>query len=352
MTHLVQLAPVSTGTQPVPSGAPEQGAVLDTFGRVHSDLRISVTDRCNIRCFYCMPEKDATFAPASQLLSDEEIVRFVRAGAEIGFRTVRITGGEPLLRPKLPGLLAKLKAVPGIEDLALTTNAVLLGSSAADLFDAGLDRLNIHVDTLDRARFRELARRDELERVLAGIERALEFPFRSVKLNAVAVKNFSEGDLAPLVRFARERQMQVRFIEFMPLDGPRRWSLDQVLTAAEMIEILAREFGPLTAVESGSPSAPASDYRLEDGYRVGFIATVSQPFCGDCNRLRLTSDGKLRNCLFARQEADVRALLGADSSRGALQTAIRDAVWRKWAGHDLLQPTFTQPERAMYSIGG
>ncbi len=346
MTSLVQLAPVPL--LPVPLAGP----LVDTFGRSHSDLRISVTDRCNIRCFYCMPETGAEFAPVSSLLSFPEIVRLAKTALSLGIDKIRITGGEPLLRPRLPELIAALSGLPGVRDLALTTNAVLLAGAAQSLYDAGLRRLNIHLDTLDRERFRLITRRDDLDRVLAGIEAATRIGFHVIKINAVAIRNLTEPDLVPLVRFAKERNIEVRFVEFMPLDAQHIWSLDRVLTADDMTETLTREFGPLSPVADADPRAPATEYAFADGYRVGFIASVSRPFCGNCNRLRLTSDGKLRSCLFAREETDIRPLLREDASIEALGTAIRSTVWRKWAGHEINRPAFAPPQRPMYSIGG
>ncbi len=326
--------------------------MVDTYGRVHSDLRISVTDRCNIRCFYCMPENGATFQPVSQTLTFPQILSFVKAAVPLGFRKLRLTGGEPLLRPKLPELIEALSRLPGVEDLALTTNAVLLAKWARPLFDAGLRRLNVHLDTLDRERFRTLTRRDELGRVLDGIETARAAGFRSIKLNAVAIKGVSEPDLLPLVRFARAREMEIRFIEFMPLDAQHIWSLDHVLTADQMVQTLSDEFGPLAPVPDADPRAPATEYRFENGDRVGFIASISRPFCMNCNRLRLTADGKLRYCLFAREETDIRPLLARENAAGELESAIRSTIWQKWAGHDINRPSFVPPQRPMYSIGG
>jgi len=323
--------------------------LTDTFGRLHSDLRVSLTDHCNIRCFYCMPEAGAEYAPVRSQLTFEQILRFVSAAVPLGIDKIRLTGGEPLLRPKLPLLVEKLAGQKGIRDLALTTNAVLLANHARPLFDAGLRRLNIHLDTLDRERFAQITRRDELPRVLAGIDAALDAGYPVIKLNAVAIKGLTEPDIISLVRFGRERNIEVRFIEFMPLDGRSLWSLDRVLTADDMIAMLAEEFGPLTAVPDADPRAPATEYQFADGSRVGFIASVSRPFCLNCNRLRLTSDGKLRYCLFAREETDIRHLLDDEL---ALQEAIHATVRQKWAGHEINRPTFLPPERAMYSIGG
>lgn len=330
---------------------PFPGPLVDSFGRVHSDLRISLTDRCNIRCFYCMPEQGANFAPSSAFLSFEEIRRFVRAVMPLGITKIRLTGGEPLLRPRLAELVASLSLESDLRDLALTTNGVLLAANAGPLFDAGLRRLNVHLDTLDRERFRTITRRDDLPRVLAGIDAALKLGFQ-IKLNAVAIKGLNEPDIPALVRFGREKGIEVRFIEFMPLDAQELWAMDRVLTADEMIASIEREFGSLLPVPKGDPRAPATEYQFSDGSRLGFIASVSKPFCGNCNRLRLTSDGKVRNCLFARDEVDVKPLLGSDELQEPLQRAIRGSVWAKWIGHDIQRSTFIAPDRPMYSIGG
>jgi cyclic pyranopterin phosphate synthase len=299
-----------------------------------------------------MPEQGARFMPVRSLLNFSQIERFVSIAVPLGICKIRITGGEPLLRPKLPELIAPLAQLDGIQDLALTTNGVLLAGFARTLYDAGLRRLNVHLDTLDRERFRTITRRDDLRRVLDGIETAKSVGFTHIKLNAVIVKGFNEDDIVPLVRFARERNLEARFIEFMPLDGQELWSLKQVLTADEMIARLEHEWGPLMAVPDADPRAPATAYRFVDGHQVGFIASVSRPFCLNCNRLRLTSDGKLRNCLFAHEETDVSAFLARPETDDQLISAIRQSVWHKWPGHDINRPGFAAPERPMYSIGG
>ncbi len=299
-----------------------------------------------------MPETGAHFEPMSALMSFEQIVRFVAVALQLGIRKIRLTGGEPLMRPKLPDLIAALSQFPEIRDLALTTNGVLLADAAKPLHDAGLRRLNIHLDTLNRERFREICRRDDLGRVMAGLEASMKIGYDAIKLNAVAIKGLNEPDIVPLVRFGRQHNLEVRFIEFMPLDAQSIWSLDQVLTADDMIAMLASEFGPLTPVPEADRRAPAAEYQFEDGYRVGFIASVSRPFCLNCNRLRLTSDGKLRYCLFANEETSIRHLLDSDDSIAELQTAIRETVWRKWIGHEINRPTFIAPQRPMYAIGG
>jgi cyclic pyranopterin phosphate synthase len=296
-----------------------------------------------------MPETGAQFSPVKSLLSFPQILQFLAVVLPLGITKIRLTGGEPLLRPRLADLVSQITRIQGIRDMALTTNAVLLQENARRLHDAGLRRLNIHLDTLDRQRFFELTRRDDLPRVLAGIDVALDAGYDVIKLNAVALKGVTEPDVISLVRFGRQRNIQVRFIEFMPLDAQHLWSLDRVLTASEMIGMLEAEFGPLTAVPNADHRAPATEYRFEDGYRVGFIASVSRPFCLNCNRLRLTSDGKLRYCLFAREETDVLPLLAAPVQ---LESAIRSTVWQKWIGHEINRSSFVAPHRPMYSIGG
>jgi cyclic pyranopterin phosphate synthase len=327
--------------------------LVDTFGRLHDNLRISVTDRCNIRCFYCMPEEGVKFEPRENILSFEEIERFVRVAVRLGIRKLRITGGEPLVRKDLPRLIARLAAIPGIEDIAMTTNGVLLAQHAQALYDAGLRRLNVHLDTLDRERFRQITRRDELPRVLEGLDVAQKLGFGPIKINAVAVKGLVEPDIVPLARFGRERGFEIRYIEFMPLDAQGIWDRDRVLRMDTILGMLAREIGPLEAVPDADVRAPATEYRFLDGIgRVGFIASVSKPFCLNCNRVRLTSDGKLRYCLFAVEETDVRSLLRGGAPEEAIAEAIRENVRQKWLGHEINTQRFVPPPRPMYSIGG
>jgi GTP 3',8-cyclase len=332
---------------------PQPAPLVDSFGRTHNNLRISVTDRCNIRCFYCMPETDVQFVSRSEILHFEEIERFARVAASLGVSKLRITGGEPLVRRDLPVLIRRLAAIPGITDLALTTNGVLLAEQAAALYEAGLRRINVHLDTLDRARFREITRRDELDRVLAGIETARTLGFGPIKLNAVAVKNLVEPDIVPLARFARERGFEVRYIEFMPLDAQNLWDRGKVLLADDILAMLAREVGPLEPVPDPDPRAPALEYRFADGNgQVGFIASVSRPFCANCNRIRITADGKLRYCLFAIEETDVKGLLRSGAGDDEIAALIRRVVAAKWEGHEINTARFVAPPRPMYSIGG
>ena len=327
--------------------------LIDTFGRVHDNLRISVTDRCNIRCFYCMPEDGVKFMRHEEILSYEEIERFARVAASLGVTKLRITGGEPLVRRNLSTLIAKLVAIPGIDDIALTTNGVLLGGMAQELYDAGLRRLNVHLDTLDRARFERITRRDELDKVLSGLEIARKVGFGPIKINAVAVKNLVEPDIVPLARFGREFGHEIRYIEFMPLDAQNLWDRRKVLLADDMIAMLSSEIAPLYEIPDADPRAPATEYGFADGVgRVGFIASVSRPFCLNCNRLRLTSDGHLRYCLFAIEETDVKTLLRDGSPDEAIADAIRGNVRKKWLGHEINSSQFVPPPRPMYAIGG
>ncbi|MBZ5611584.1 MAG: GTP 3',8-cyclase MoaA [Acidobacteriia bacterium] len=327
--------------------------LVDTFARIHDNLRISVTDRCNIRCFYCMPEDNVEYVAREEILSFEEIERFVRVAVSLGVTKLRLTGGEPLVRKDLPVLIRKLATLPGIKDLALTTNGVLLARQAQALYDAGLRRLNVHLDTLDRERFRRITRRDDFEKVMEGLDVAQRLGFGPIKINAVAVKNLVEPDIVPLVRFGRERGIEVRFIEFMPLDAQGLWSRENVLSAGEIIETLSREISPLIEIPDRDPRAPATEYRFADGIgTVGFIASVTRPFCLNCNRIRLTSDGKLRYCLFAIEETDVKGLLRGGAPDEEIAATIRSTVQKKWIGHEINTGKFVAPPRPMYAIGG
>ena len=326
--------------------------LLDTFGRLHDNLRISVTDRCNVRCFYCMPEEGVKYMPREEILSFEEIERFVRIAVSQGVTKLRLTGGEPLVRRDLPVLVRKLAAIPGVRDLALTTNGVLLTRDAEALYDAGLRRLNVHLDTLDRERFLRITRRDDLDKVLEGIELCRRLGFR-LKINAVAVKNLVEADVVPLALYGRERGIEIRYIEFMPLDAQGIWDRSRVLFAADIIETLSCEIAPLVEIPDRDPRAPATEYSFADGIgRIGFIASVSRPFCLNCNRVRLTSDGKLRYCLFAIEETDVRGLLRSGAPDEDIVAALRAHVHDKWLGHEINTSRFVPPPRPMHAIGG
>ena len=326
--------------------------LVDSFGRLHDNLRVSVTDRCNIRCFYCMPEHDVEFVERREILDFEEIERFVRIAVGLGIVKLRVTGGEPLVRRGRPELIRRLTAIPGIRDLALTTNGVLLPGLAEPLYQAGLRRINVHLDTLDRQRFLQITRRDELAKVLAGLDLCKRLGYK-IKLNAVAVKNLVEPDIVPLARYARENGFEVRYIEFMPLDAQNLWDRGKVLLADEIIETLSREISPLAPVPDPDPRAPASEYAFADGIgHVGFIASVSRPFCLNCNRIRLTADGKLRYCLFAIEEDDVKTLMRSGASDEEIAALIRRNLAGKWEGHEINSAKFVPPPRPMYSIGG
>jgi cyclic pyranopterin phosphate synthase len=327
--------------------------LFDNLGRVHTSLRISVTDRCNIRCFYCMPEENVRFRPRHELLSFEEITRLTRVMASLGINKLRLTGGEPLVRAELPKLVEQLAAVPGIEEIAMTTNGILLAEQARALKDAGLTRVNISLDALTEETFRRISRRDGLDRVLAGIHAAKEVGFAPLRLNTVAIKGITEPEIPALAKFARTEGMELRFIEFMPLDADEHWDNSQVLTGEEIRRSIEEAIGPLEAAERPDASQPAMDFNYADGQgSVGFINPVSQPFCGDCNRLRVTAEGQLRNCLFSTVEWDARALLRANSTDAELAQLIRDCVRAKKPGHGIDSAEFVRPQRAMYQIGG
>ncbi len=327
--------------------------LTDQFGRVHTDLRISVTDRCNIRCFYCMPAENVEFKPRSEILTFEEIERFVRVAAQLGIRKLRLTGGEPLVRRDLSHLVARLARIERIEDIALTTNGILLAEQAQALKDAGLNRLNISLDTLDAQTFKRISRREGFERVLEGIFTAQRVGFLRTKLNTVAIRGITEPDIVPLARFAREHDFEVRFIEFMPLDAEGNWDNSQVLAGDEIRRMIEEAIGPLEPVPMADPSQPAVDYRFADGVgRIGFINPVTQPFCSDCNRLRLTAEGQIRNCLFSIEEWDARKLLRGGGTDEQLAELIQTCVAAKKAGHGINSDEFLKPSRAMFQIGG
>ena len=326
--------------------------LIDRYGRVHDSLRISVTDRCNIRCFYCMPDIPEAHQPRTDILTFGEIERVVRRAAAAGVRKLRFTGGEPLIRKDLPVLLRRVADIPGIDEVALTTNGVLLAGQATGLYAAGVRRINVHLDTLDAIRYRTITRRDELSRVMAGLNAARDAGL-SIKINAVMVKGFSEPDLPALARFGRENGIEVRFIEFMPLDACGLWEAGKVLSMDEMLQILSEDVGRLVPVLMADSRAPALEYRFADGIgTVGFVASISKPFCGNCNRLRLTADGKLRYCLFAIEETDLRTILRQAGSDEDIDSAIRETVKSKWAGHQIQPERLVPPPRKMCAIGG
>ena len=326
--------------------------LVDGHGRRIGDLRVSVTDRCNFRCQYCMPAEGLPWLEREAVLRFEEIQRLVRVFASMGVTDLRLTGGEPLVRRDFPKLVAMLTKIDGLEDVSLTTNGYLLERDAAALVDAGVNRVNVSLDTLEKDRFFQITRRDSLAQVLRGLDALARHPeVHPIKVNAVALRDFTEQEAVPFAEFARSTAFQVRFIEFMPLDADRAWSLDQVLTGDELRAIIDAVY-PLEELPR-EPSATARVFRFRDGQgEIGFINPVSEPFCSDCNRVRLTADGKLRTCLFSVNETDLRAPLRAGASDDEIAEVIRDAVWRKELKHHVGEKGFRQPPRTMSAIGG
>jgi GTP 3',8-cyclase len=324
--------------------------LIDSFGRIHNNLRISVTDRCNLRCTYCMPE-EVIFRDKSELLTFEEIHRFTQVATTLGINKVRLTGGEPLLRRDLDQLVRMLIEIPAIQDLGLTTNGILLQKQASALKSAGLTRLNVSLDTLDENRFRELTRREGLGQVLAGLMSAREVGFQNIKINAISIRGVTELDAIPLARFARENGFEMRFIEYMPI-GSSNWEREKVFFAHEILELLESEFGPIVPAPDFDPRSPAMDFVYEDGIRFGIIASVSRPFCRSCNRIRLTAEGKLRNCLFALDEVDLRPYLRDFFDPGEIRRMLISNIADKWEGHEINTARFVKPLRTMHTIGG
>ena len=324
----------------------------DGHGRRIRDLRVSVTDRCNFRCQYCMPAEGMPWLERDQILRFEEITRLVELMATLGIEDVRLTGGEPLARREFPRLAAMLSGIAGIRDLSLTTNGYFLERDATELARAGIQRVNVSIDSLQRDRFFQITRRDALPRVLGGLRAIAEQPgIRRVKVNALGIRGFTEEEILPFCELARSMGIQVRFIEFMPLDADHAWSQDQVLTGKEIqAEIEAHhELIPLPR----EPSSTARVFRFAEGRgEIGFVNPVSEPFCSDCNRIRLTSDGKLRTCLFSLTETNLRDPMREGASNAELERMIREAVWRKELKHRINEPGFVQPERTMSAIGG
>jgi GTP 3',8-cyclase len=333
---------------PVPSNGP----LVDSYGRVHTDLRISVTDRCNFRCTYCMPAEDMTWLPRDEILTYEEIERVARVLRDLGVDAVRLTGGEPLVRADLPQLVRKLSAL-GFDDLSLTTNGIGLPHLASALVAAGLQRVNVSCDSLRRDRFAAITRRDTLPQVLEGMDAAERAGLGPVKVNAVLMRGVNDDEVLDLAAFARDTGRPVRFIEYMPLDADHAWERPDVVPAKEIIELISAEW-PLEPVGSRDDDpAPADRYRFVDGNgEIGVIASVTDNFCGTCNRLRLTADGALRNCLFATQEWSVRDILRNGGTDDDLTALCRSVVWNKAASHGINDPSFRPPTRSMSQIGG
>ncbi len=326
--------------------------LTDTHGRTVRDLRISVTDRCNLRCVYCMPVEGMPWLPKEQLLTYEEIARFTRVCLGLGVTGVRLTGGEPTVRADLPVLVRMLADLaPGL-DLSLTTNGLKLAGMADALRDAGLTRVNVSLDTLDPARFRVLARRDRFAEVLAGLAAARRVGFAPIKIHAVLMRGINDDEAVTLAGWARDEGYELRFIEWMPLDFQRGWSREQLVPAAEILERVGAAF-PIEPLPAADPGAPAALYRYRDGRgRVGVIASVTRPFCGRCDRIRLTADGQIRTCLFSLKEYDFRELMRAGGGDEDIAALLRAAVLRKEPGHLINSPFFEQPARGMSAIGG
>jgi GTP 3',8-cyclase len=326
--------------------------LYDGHGRRIADLRVSVTDRCNFRCQYCMPAEGLPWLERSEVLSFEEIERVVSLMASMGVTDVRLTGGEPLVRRDFPNLVGRLSAIDGLEDLSLTTNGYLLGRDAHALVKAGIKRVNVSIDSLERDRFFQMTRRDSLPRVLEGLETLASYEqVHPIKVNSVAIRGFTEAEALRFADFARQTAFQVRFIEFMPLDGDHNWKPESVLTGDELKQMIDKVY-PLVELER-EPSATARVFAFADGAgEIGFINPVSEPFCADCNRIRLTAEGKLRTCLFSMHETDLREPLRSNASDAELEKIIREAVWRKELKHHVGEEGFRQPARTMSAIGG
>ncbi|MGZ3584527.1 MAG: GTP 3',8-cyclase MoaA [Ktedonobacterales bacterium] len=334
--------------------APVDGPLVDSYGRRIKSMRISITDKCNFRCVYCMPAEGLPWLPRAEILTYEEITRLARVAVGIGIEQIRLTGGEPTVRRDLPDLIRMLRTIPGLRSLSLTTNGVLLTKLAGPLAEAGLTRINVSLDSLVRERFAQLARRDALEQVLAGLEELEKYPtIRPIKINAVAMRGFTEQEVLDFARLARRKPYVMRWIEFMPLDADQIWRKEDILTGGEIKAIIESEFGPLVPITTGDKAETARRYTFADGIgEVGFINPVSEPFCKDCDRIRLTADGHLRTCLFALEETDLRAILRSDQDDAALEQTIREAVWHKELKHYIGDKQFRRSSRSMSMIGG
>jgi cyclic pyranopterin phosphate synthase len=327
--------------------------LVDTYGRVATDLRVSLTDKCNLRCSYCMPPEGLEWLPGPELLTDDELVRLVSVAVGLGVTEVRFTGGEPLLRRGLVSIVERVGALSPRPRMQVTTNGIGLAKVAPALAAAGLDRVNVSLDTLDRDRFVTLARRDRLADVLAGLAGAADAGLTPVKVNAVLMRGVNDGEAAPLLRWALGEGYHLRFIEQMPLDAQHGWDRATMVTADEILASLQAEFDltPVGADERGSD--PAEEWVVDGGPgRVGVIASVTRPFCGSCDRVRLTADGQLRNCLFAREESDLRGAMRAGASDEELGARMRASLLAKLPGHGIDDPGFLQPTRPMSAIGG
>jgi cyclic pyranopterin phosphate synthase len=328
--------------------------LADTFGRVATDLRFSLTDQCNLRCVYCMPAEGLNWLPKPELLTDDEIVRLIRVGVErLGIDEIRFTGGEPLIRRGFVGIVERVAALEPRPTLSVTTNGIGLERLAQPLADAGLDRVNVSLDTIDRAVFKELTRRDRLDDVMKGLAAAHRAGLRPVKVNSVLMRGVNDEEPEALLGWCLERGYELRFIEQMPLDAQHGWTRDAMITADEILERLSRTFDLTPEPSSVRGSAPAERWLVDGGpAAVGIIASVTRPFCGDCDRVRMTADGQIRNCLFAREESDLRGPMRAGATDAELADIFRANMWAKRAGHGIDDPNFLQPSRPMSAIGG
>jgi cyclic pyranopterin phosphate synthase len=337
--------------QPPTQPAPAEGPLLDTFDRIADDLRVSVTDRCNFRCSYCMPAEGLAWLPKDEILTFEELTRLLSIFVGLGVRSIKVTGGEPLVRADLPTLVTMFREVGPELDMSLTTNGVLLDTLAAPLAEAGIDRATVSCDSLLRHRFKEMTRRDGLEKVLAGLKAAEAAGLTPIKINVVVIGGTNDDEVVDFARWSRETGYEVRFIEYMPLDAQRAWERAKVVPAARILESIDATY-PLAATTHGAE--PATSYRFADGERggIGVIAAVTEPFCDTCNRLRLTAEGQVRSCLFALEETDLRGPMREGASDDELAALIRGDVWRKWSGHRIDHADFVQPARSMSMIGG
>lgn len=347
-------APSSTAAPQNGAGPNGSGPLVDSYGRVHRDLRVSLTDKCSLRCTYCMPAEGVEWMAQASVLSTDELVRVAEVAAGLGISTIRLTGGEPLLYADIVEVVrrvSRLEGPGGPVKVAMTTNGIKLPKFLPELAGAGLHRLNISIDTLRRDRFIELTRRDKLDEVLAGIRVARRSGMRPLKLNAVAMRDVNDDELVDLVEFAIENDAQMRFIEQMPLDAGHTWDRGRMVTREEILAELGTRFR-LEPVP-GRGGAPAETWTLDGGpHTVGVIASVTAPFCGNCDRLRLTADGQLRNCLFSTTEYDLKPILRGGRSDAAIESMLRDCIWHKKPGHNIDDPSFLQPSRGMNAIGG
>ena len=326
--------------------------LIDGMGRTIVNLRISVTDRCNFRCTYCMPADNVEFMDRSNLLSFEEIQRVAQIVSRMGINRLRLTGGEPLMRKNLPVLIKMLNEVDGIDDIAMTTNAYFLKDQAQSLKDAGLKRLNVSLDALDPKKFRDVNRRDCLQSVLDGLDTARKVGFKSIKINAVAVRNFSETEIMSLIEMGRSDGFEIRFIEFMPLDSDKVWERDKVLFGHEIVNMIKENY-ELVPIDNSLEIGPASEYNFADGKgKIGIITAVSNPFCDHCNRIRMTADGKLRTCLFSTEETNLKELIRSGATDKTIIETLKQAILVKEPGHKINLDDFERPTRAMHAIGG